>query len=538
MPIRSRCKSLWRAVQNRRSSVSISPIAEASVTKSGVGIACEALKDVIIQLQSQMIVDLKIQSYQETISDFSALQDVSDSSQDRVVLVLLQLQQRVIMAGPIEHMNCLPSFWDPNASSAKHQHHATTHNVNGPAATASMQFNADSRETPAQLRSNNIRTSSENPTKDVFGPQPDTRERNEMTSRLQGPFVEHFLPPSTHRAPSPPTRGNGSSSGPTEKTNPKPRTSIFGNLGRNRKDPANSSAVPQPPNHAVERNLDASGVSTQRPSNLRASTAASISTQDASENRSQTDSSSTGDNMSILGEHQSEYSPLGTSDNHNMSHAHHDAKSFASSNTSRTSQDTQSKRRSFKQPVAPSAITIITANQDSPSATDLLPSEANKFSGFCKGAWRLQIGEYKKALQERQRPGSMYSAVRFWQCKSCKFEGRLIQLDKKTRDFDQQVILADGIQFRWVFLFKSHVECKDANRNPLRSTFGCMFCCAEGRGTPVFMGAEALMDHMQEHRIRLPLGEVLYRMNALVGEKAPPGADFDINMDAKEGLTI
>ncbi|KAI4245697.1 MAG: hypothetical protein L6R42_010113 [Xanthoria sp. 1 TBL-2021] len=440
-------------------------------------------------------------------------------------------------------MDSLPSFWDPNASSAKYEHHATTHNVNGPTATASMQSKADSRETPALLRSNNIRTSSENPTTDVSRPQPGGQACNVMNPRYQGPSVETSLLPSAHGAPSRPTRLNGFRSGPTGKTNPKPRTSIFGNLGRNRKDPGdttrspNSSALPQPPN-PIQSNLDAGGVSTQRPSNPRASTAASISTQDASEPHSQTDPSSTGDNMSILGEHQSEYSPLGTSDDHNMSHAHQDAKSFVSSITSRTSQETQSKRRSYKQPIAPSTITIITANQDSPSATDLLPSEANKFSGFCKGAWRLQIGEYKKALEERQRPSSMYSTVRFWQCKSCKFEGRLVQLDRKTKDFDQQIMLADGIQFRWVFLFKSHVECKDVNPNPLRSTFGCMFCCAEGRGTPVFRGAKALMDHMQEHRIRLPLGEVLYRMNALVGEKAPPGADFDINLDAKEGLTI
>ena len=134
----------------------------------------------------------------------------------------------------------------------------------------------------------------------------------------------------------------------------------------------------------------------------------------------------------------------------------------------------------------------------------------------------------------------MYSSVRFWQCKSCKFEGRLIQQPekKKIKDFDQQVMVAEGVQFRWVFLFKSHVECKDASPNPLRSILGCMFCCAEGRGTPVFRDAAALMEHMQEHRIRLPVGEVLYRMNALVGEMAPPGADFDVNLDAKEGLTI
>lgn len=438
------------------------------------------------------------------------------------------------MAGPIEPMSSLPSFWDPNASSAKH--HATTHNVDGSTATASMQSDAHSQETQALPHSHTMRTSLG---KDVFRPPPDTQERNNMNSRLQNPSFETLSQPS-HRAPSPPPRGNVSRPTLKEKTKPKPRTSIFGSLGRNRKDPSKSSARPRSPTPPVDENPDASDVSIQRPSRPRVSTAASLSTQDASEHSSQTGSSSTGDNASILGDHQSQYSPLSTSDSLNMPHGNHDAHSFISSSASRTSQETQSKRRSFKQPVAPSTITVITANQeDSPSATDLLPSEANKFSGFCKGAWRLQIGDYKKALQERQRPGSMYSSVRFWQCKSCKFEGRLIQPEKKKmKDFDQQVMVAEGIQFRWVFLFKSHVECRDASPNPLRSTLGCMFCCAEGRGTPVFRGAAALMEHMQEHRIRLPVGEVLYRMNALVGEMAPLGADFDVNLDAKEGLTI
>ncbi|KAI4098325.1 MAG: hypothetical protein LQ339_006476 [Xanthoria mediterranea] len=439
------------------------------------------------------------------------------------------------MAAPIEPISSLPSFWDPNASFTKDEHHATTHSVNGSTATASMQSDAHSQEAEALPHSHIIRTLSR---KDVFRPPPDTQERDDLTSRLQGLSVETLSPP-THRAPSPPPRVNVSRHSLTEKTNPKPRTSIFGSLGRTRKDPSKSSARPRSLTPSVEGNPDESGVSTQRPSRPRASTAASSSTQDASEHHSQTDSSSTGDNASILGDHQSQYSPLGTSDSHNMSHGNHDAHSFVSSSASRTSQETQAKRRSFKQPVAPSTITVITANQDTPSATDLLPSEANKFSGFCKGAWRLQIGDYKKAVQERQRPGSMYSSVRFWQCKSCKFEGRLLQPEKKKiKDFDQQVMVADGIQFRWVFLFKSHIECRDASPNPLRSTLGCMFCCAEGRGTPVFRGAAALMEHMQEHRIRLPVGQVLYRMNALVGEMAPPGADFDVNLDAKEGLTI
>ena len=169
---------------------------------------------------------------------------------------------------------------------------------------------------------------------------------------------------------------------------------------------------------------------------------------------------------------------------------------------------------------------------------ELLPSEENKFQGFCKGAWRAQIGDRKKAMEERQRPGGMYNAARFWQCSKCKFEGRLLMLDKKTKTVDKRVLTAEGIQFRWDFLFKSHIETKDVTTDFLSATFGCMFCTAEGRGTPTFGGAPMLMAHLQEHRERLPSGEVLYRMNALVGPRAALDEDFDINIVGKEGVDV
>ncbi|KAL8672132.1 MAG: hypothetical protein Q9168_003406 [Polycauliona sp. 1 TL-2023] len=421
-----------------------------------------------------------------------------------------------------------------------------------------MQSDPRYRELPPLPQDNNTRIRLEPSPDHVVRSQPDNQKDNTLAPHCQRPPIETSSPLPETKAPSPPTRDLDSQDKPTLKS----RTSLFGNFGRKRKDPLTSSAdttrnpeiavLSQHSSSTAQAKRDPIGASIQRPSNHRARTAVSILTPSAWKRLSLTGSTSTGDTTSVFGDHPAEYSPR-------SSHTNQDAKSFVSSNTSRTSEDTQPKSISLKLPIAPSTITVITANQEDPSATDLLPSEANNYSGFCKGAWRLQIGDDKKALQERQRPGSMYNAVRFWQCKHCKFEGRLIQKPdkKKTKDYDQQVMVAEGIQFRWLFLFKCHVECKDdanpnpnpdnplstsfanANpNNPLRARFGCMFCCAEGRGTPVFKGAQALMEHSQEHRIRLPAGEVLYRMNAYVGEEAPTGADFDINLDAKEGLTI
>jgi len=100
------------------------------------------------------------------------------------------------------------------------------------------------------------------------------------------------------------------------------------------------------------------------------------------------------------------------------------------------------------------------------------------------------------------------------------------------KSVDTRVYGANCITYRWEFLFKCHVQLKDALPNTMESTFGCIFCCAEGKGTPIFGGVKAFLAHMQEHRARPPTGEVLYRMSCVVGRT--PGQDeaFDIALPA------
>jgi len=171
---------------------------------------------------------------------------------------------------------------------------------------------------------------------------------------------------------------------------------------------------------------------------------------------------------------------------------------------------------------------------------DRLPSEMNKFAGFCKGAWRQQIGDRKRAMEERVRPGGMYNAAKFWQCKQCKFEGRLVPLDNKKNGYDTRVFkLVQGIQFRWEFMFKSHIRLNEpVNGDPTKATFGCIFCCSEAGGTPQFEGIANFMQHLVVHRDPLPGGEVLYRMNCLIGRQATMEDDFDINIISNEGTLM
>lgn len=135
-------------------------------------------------------------------------------------------------------------------------------------------------------------------------------------------------------------------------------------------------------------------------------------------------------------------------------------------------------------------------------------------------------------MEERVRPGGMYNQAKYWQCRHCKFEGRLVPANGKKSGYDIRVFkLVDGIQFRWEFMFKSHVASKDAaDPNPTKATFGCIFCCSEGKRAPTFEGIQSLMNHLREHRENLPTGDVLYRMNCLVGRQAAMGEDFDMNL--------
>ena len=125
----------------------------------------------------------------------------------------------------------------------------------------------------------------------------------------------------------------------------------------------------------------------------------------------------------------------------------------------------------------------------------------------------------------------MYSSTLYWRCQKCMFEGRMTtERGSRRKTYDTQVHNASGIQWRWLFLFKSHVFLKDILPDPRASTFGCIFCCAMGRGTPIFGGVESLMNHLQQHREVQPTGEVLYRMNCIVGRVADVREDFDINL--------
>lgn len=452
-----------------------------------LGIARDALKDIIIHLQGQVISSLKVQWQQDVYVDFNALQDVSDATQDQAVLVLLQLQQRIITAAPIKSLKPAPLFSNPdplgmrNLSLAGHQ-----------IATTSYSFSS----TPY--------TSSSSPTSITRFPAPPVYRPSDSPPQSSRPSTAQSQAPLVEVGPE--KKGHFASM---------TKMGIFRRASKNSqasKKVTSFSAEPEPIIPYSGDHYNGAGPMKEfkgRPDDALV----------MSKPLTRFDSFSTA-SSGVFGiePDSSEFHPWSFPKVPSSSLKSHPSVSASSYYSRKTSGSLE----------IPSLRTSV--DQVSVNAKDLLPGEANKFAGFCKGAWRLQIGDKKKALMERQRPGGLYSATPYWQCSKCRFEGRMVVYDKKRKGFDTRVMISEGVQFRWEFLFKSHVESKDAMLDPMKASFGCIFCCAEGRGTPTFGGVHSFVAHLQEHRDRLPRGEVLYRMNCLVGRRAGPDEDFDINL--------
>ena len=467
------------------------------------------MQDIISHLQRQVIADLKAQLEQDKFVDFVALQDMCDSSQDQAILVLMQLQQRTITLGPVENLPLSHlSIVGRLSSSPQNVDQNLGRNCSSATLFTSLDTSSSSRN------SNNVRNvSSSPPIRPMMPPstpsasqyslRPDSaRESRERTSTDKRQLAQ-YKPMAT-----------------TVTT-----TGLFGIGKRTKVEPA----VNLPENPLVDEYL---AVAIEDANNELYSSAAI---------KSRTNSMSTAVSSIYEPDHPASNSwqdyhasspplsrtppdPVTTLDTVRYSPSHR----FSGSVRSFDSQNRVS--------AAPGEGSSCNALIDSINPKDLLPSEMNNFAGFCKGAWRQQIGDRRRALEERVRPGGLYNIAKYYQCKQCKFEGRLIPVDKKKSGFDMRVFkLVPGIQFRWEFMFKSHIQVKQACSDPTKATFGCIFCCADGRGTPMFEGIQTFMNHLIKHREYLPTGEVLYRMNCLVGRQATIDEDFDINITSIEG---
>ena len=179
-----------------------------------------------------------------------------------------------------------------------------------------------------------------------------------------------------------------------------------------------------------------------------------------------------------------------------------------------------------------------TSSTHVPNATPvdtLLPSKANNFAGFCKGAWKLQTG-MKKAFGTYVRPTGMFNDTPYWRCCKCLFEGPVWGKSSKsswTYDGCVRTHAATGIRYRWLFLAKSHIYSRTIpeTRDGSDGIFGCLFCCLQQRDSAIFGTLDSFMQHLLHHRELPPEMEpLLCRIHYIVGRVASLSEKFDVNI--------
>ena len=417
-----------------------------------------------MKLQDQVISQLDANYQWDTKTDFSALQNICDSSQDTAILALKQLQQRMLTV-PETSTVSLNLTASPPISFGVSKPIPATREASSPSSNSSHDaVNGTHPSGPAPSKSSTLPSM-------ASIPQASLRPGSSLSQTSTG----------SHDT----AKRNADPYKPMATTVTK--TGFFGIVRRTKVEPI----INPPENPLVEEYLaDALDGNAKRLSQT-----ASIKT----------------------------VHTLRNDPDHRVYGAWHDASPRPAESS--LSFDSVFQPRSLNR--------LVSSNRsvNSIGVADLLPNEMNQYAGFCKGAWRQQNGDTSRAMEERVRPGGVYNQSKYWQCKHCKFEGRLVPIDKRKSGYDMRVFkLVDGIQFRWNFMFKSHIATGNADSNPTKATYGCIFCCSGGNGTPTFAGIQNFMDHLVKHREQLPTGEVLYRMNCLVGRQATIVEDFDINL--------
>ena len=163
------------------------------------------------------------------------------------------------------------------------------------------------------------------------------------------------------------------------------------------------------------------------------------------------------------------------------------------------------------------------------------PSKDNHYSGFCKGAWKLNSG--MGGLKVHSEPVGYFTLITKLRCYKCFFAMPLAKNCSRNDhrpDTRTYVHGPTGIRYRWSFLAKSHIECKRADvemPHYVRGSFGCIFCCAQkNEPAPRFDSLDAFMEHLGVNHRCMNAAALLERTRCVVGRVADEDEEFDINI--------
>lgn len=164
------------------------------------------------------------------------------------------------------------------------------------------------------------------------------------------------------------------------------------------------------------------------------------------------------------------------------------------------------------------------------SAPEPVPSSSAKdpYSGYCKGAYKLQVGLVKEGMKICNQSTSMTGQSNYWACASskCCFEGGARQIGK-TWEFDNTVRISQGIRYRWTLLAKSHIAMsKSKNHN---YDYQCVFCTEQDQPAIVHHGEQDFLEHISTHRSQRSSLSKSEKIICKTGRLALDHEVFDIN---------
>lgn len=145
------------------------------------------------------------------------------------------------------------------------------------------------------------------------------------------------------------------------------------------------------------------------------------------------------------------------------------------------------------------------------------------YGGCCKYAHQLRDGKAEKALTLQ------YSALENsqYQCSSvkCSFQVPAIRNQKREWLMDDRIRSSHGLQYRWIFLVKSHMY-QQGNRSQYR----CIICVLLGDQSSAFTGQDALFTHVISHQGALLNSVRLEGPLSFSNNGVRVDGDFDINL--------
>ncbi|KAK7189077.1 hypothetical protein DPSP01_010336 [Paraphaeosphaeria sporulosa] len=155
------------------------------------------------------------------------------------------------------------------------------------------------------------------------------------------------------------------------------------------------------------------------------------------------------------------------------------------------------------------------------------PAMHNRYHGFCKGAWQIRKTVHE-GLEVQITP-ALKEPVLHWACKECKFKSRAPNADTLP-----DVVMSNqkyNIRFRWLFLAKSHHRADVSIDIMENYKFGCIFCAAEGKTGDTYDRLDHLMVHIiSKHKPITLTPEIRTKTKCVVGNVAHHLQDWDIHV--------